>query len=297
MNDRMIMLKAGNIGFDALRVTQARFDCCGAIVKYRTGKEAKDIGGYGMNCPYCDGQGEFEPHSWNLDYGPEIEYAHQPEGYPDINMGQIEDDMRDMLENTEAEMGEDTYYCEHCGHDEASYAELKDIDPDRYHEELSDRMGYDRVACPMCQYGEYSDLQDHAHQVDDRSAAQWAKESGELRYDPDAEITAERIMYGQGDIDNPLRGRPTRGQMRARKRLRDLPAMGYDSLGEVPYGKELEDAVEMYNRKYGPSSLDQPLFTQEGHRAGMQRLAGPTMPELRVPRYDRDKDRLLQGGY
>ena len=296
MNDRMIMLKAGNIGFDSLRVTQARFDCCGAIVKYRTDRvAAEEMQDIEMGCPFCEGAYELAPNSWNLDGGLDIEYAHQPDGYPDMNMGGIEDQMREKLEMEAEDMDTDTFYCEHCGNDEQMVGQLKESNPDLYQEMMDDRMYGQTVECPMCQYGEYDGLQSHIDEAGERPALEWARYND--HFEDDQKIMANRILQGHGSIDKPPRGRPTIGQMRARKRIRDLPAMGYDSLGEVPYGKELEDAVEMYNRKYGPDSMDKPLYDRSGARVSSQRFEGPTMPELRVPEYNRFKDRLLQGGY
>jgi hypothetical protein len=296
MNGADIMRKAANIGFANLQVTEAQFNCCGAIIKYRTSLDAKEeLGGIGMECPYCEGQSEFEPNSWDLDFGPDIEYANQPEGYPDMDMGAIEDQMREKKDEISEEFNDSDYDCEHCGHS-STMGQLAEHDSDTYNEMLNDEMyGQGGVDCPMCGYGEYSDLQDHAHQSSDKAAAQWAEDNMDLRYEgDDHKILAERVKMGQGSIDNPMRGRPTRGQLRARRALQTRGGNnGYDSLREVPFGADLEAAVERYNQKYGPDSLKdsrQPPWGDDDKQ-------GPTMPEIKSPRYDRDKDKLLSGGY
>ena len=296
MNGLDIMRKAADIGFANLHVTEAQFNCCGAIIKYRTGRESKEnLGAHEMGCPYCEGQQEFDPHSWDTDYGPDLEYAHQPDGYPDLNMAQIQDQMQEMKE-TEAGEGFDgeTYECDHCG-GTSTLGELAEHDPSEYDERLNDRMGNHRVTCPMCEYGEYDDLESHASQTNDRNAADWGRESGAFDYDEDSRILAERISMGQGSVDNPMQGRPTRSQLKARRALQQRGGnMGYGkTLGDMPFGEELETAIDRYNRNYGPDSLKDPR--QPPWNADAKE--GPTMPEIRRPMYDRDKDKLLQGGY
>ena len=239
-----ILAKASDIGFNSLRVAHAQMNCCGAIIKYRLDDVATEATlDHDLGCPHCGGEGFFYG-GVNRDGSRQMDFEPQSHSFIDDIDDDDFDSKHEEAKEYAMEEAQMENQCQECGshmdfsmgwddEDQMEYPKYRDALEAGY-----EAAGGGSYECPSCgQYDTVRDVMENQH--DPRGALRWVQDQYYAPNDggggdeaiavarmPYAYDEAERrSKYGVVDPDNMpnfMRGRPSRGQLKLRGKLKNM---------------------------------------------------------------------------